>query len=147
MVLLYVWMGQNILLHSIHLSLSLSCTCSHSVCCFLRSPLSRRYSGPTLLEAIDAFQPANRAIVKPSRFIGTLFGRKLNAKVILLLAIYFLKLFSLFPVSDVNGEGRGVVARGRVLQGFIQVGDRSIVLQVGDAVVVSRLQHLQAPSS
>jgi elongation factor 1 alpha-like protein len=35
------------------------------------SPLSSWYHGPTLLEAIDAFQPANRAIEKPPRFIGT----------------------------------------------------------------------------
>jgi elongation factor 1 alpha-like protein len=33
--------------------------------------LSSWYEGPTLLEAIDAFQPANRVFEKPPRFIGT----------------------------------------------------------------------------
>lgn len=32
------------------------------------------------------------------------------------------------------------------MQGFIEVGDRLVVLPVGDLVTVSRLEHLQAPS-
>ncbi|KAG7370118.1 translation elongation factor EF-1 subunit alpha [Nitzschia inconspicua] len=76
------------------------------------------YKGPTLLEAVDSFMPANRSIEKPPRFI----------------------------VSDVYAEGRGVVTRGRVVQGYFEVGDRLVVLPVGDPVTVSRLEHLQAPS-
>jgi elongation factor 1 alpha-like protein len=49
-------------------------------------------------------------------------------------------------VSDVYAEGKGVVTRGRIVQGFIEVGDRLVVLPVGDLVTVSRLEHLQAPS-
>jgi elongation factor 1 alpha-like protein len=58
----------------------------------------------------------------------------------------FFFFFFCSTVSDVYGEGRSVVARGRVVQGFVQVGDRLMVLPVGDVVAVSRLEHLQAPS-
>ena len=51
-----------------------------------------------------------------------------------------------FVLSDVYAEGKGIVARGRVVQGFIQVGERLIVLPIGDAVAVSKLEHLQPPS-
>lgn len=80
--------------------------------------LQRWYNGPTLLEAIDDFQPANRQLEKPLRFI----------------------------VSDVYPEGKGVVARGRVVQGWVQVGDKLVVLPVGDVVSVQRVEHLQTPS-
>mmetsp|Transcript_57630 Transcript_57630/g.140771 ORF Transcript_57630/g.140771 Transcript_57630/m.140771 type:complete len:615 (-) Transcript_57630:520-2364(-) len=80
--------------------------------------LKEWYSGPTLLQAIDDFQPANRQLEKPLRFI----------------------------VNDVFPEGKGVVARGRVVQGFVQVGDKVVVLPVGDAVSVQKLEHLQPPS-
>lgn len=33
--------------------------------------LSKWYKGPTLLDAIDSFMPANRSVEKPPRFIGT----------------------------------------------------------------------------
>lgn len=36
--------------------------------------------------------------------------------------------------------------RGRVIQGFVEVGDQLVVLPVGDTVRVSKLEHLQAPS-
>ena len=80
--------------------------------------LKEWYSGPTLLQAIDDFQPANRQLEKPLRFI----------------------------VNDVFPEGKSVVARGRVVQGFVQVSDRVVVLPVGDAVSVQKLEHLQPPS-
>jgi elongation factor 1 alpha-like protein len=35
------------------------------------TPLTNWYQGPTLLEAMDAFQPAHRVIDQPLRFIGT----------------------------------------------------------------------------
>lgn len=43
-------------------------------------------------------------------------------------------------------EGKGVTTRGRVVQGFIEVGDKLVVLPVGDVVTVSKLDHLQPPS-
>jgi elongation factor 1 alpha-like protein len=49
-------------------------------------------------------------------------------------------------VTDVSAE-YGVVVRGRVVQGFVQVGDRLVVLPVGDVVAVSRLMHMQVPTS
>jgi elongation factor 1 alpha-like protein len=51
-----------------------------------------------------------------------------------------------FIVNDVIAEGKGVVTRGRVVQGFVEVGDKLVVLPVGDIVTVSKLEHLQAPS-
>lgn len=42
-------------------------------------------------------------------------------------------------------EGKGVVTRGRVAQGFVQVGDKVQVLPVGDLAVISRLEHLMPP--
>lgn len=51
-----------------------------------------------------------------------------------------------FIVTDVFSEGKGIVTRGRVIQGFIEVGDQLVVLPVGDVVRVSKLKHLQAPS-
>jgi len=82
------------------------------------SELSNWYKGPTLLEAINNFLPANRQIEKPLRFI----------------------------VTDVFAEGKGIVTRGRVIQGFVEVGDQLVVLPVGDIVRVSKLEHLQDPS-
>ena len=49
-------------------------------------------------------------------------------------------------VSDVFAEGKGIVVRCRVIQGFVEVGDQLVVLPVGDTVRVSKLEHLQAPS-
>jgi len=80
--------------------------------------LSKWYSGPTLLEAVNNFFPANRQIEKPLRFI----------------------------VTDVFAEGKGIVTRGRVIQGFVEVGDSLIVLPIGDVVKVSKLEHVQPPS-
>ena len=76
--------------------------------------LSSWYTGPTLLEAMDAFQPAQRQWDRPLRMV----------------------------VSDVYTEGgRGVTVQGRVAQGVVQVGDRLVVLPVGDEVTVSKLEH------
>jgi elongation factor 1 alpha-like protein len=47
----------------------------------------------------------------------------------------------------VFAEGKGVVARGRVMQGFLEAGERLIVLPIGDVVTVSKLEHLQPPST
>mmetsp|Transcript_6325 Transcript_6325/g.18025 ORF Transcript_6325/g.18025 Transcript_6325/m.18025 type:complete len:605 (+) Transcript_6325:305-2119(+) len=80
--------------------------------------LSQWYKGPTLLEAVNNFFPANRQVEKPPRFI----------------------------VTDVFAEGKGIVTRGRVIQGFVEVGDSLVVLPVGDIVKVSKLEHLQPPS-
>mmetsp|Transcript_19456 Transcript_19456/g.48475 ORF Transcript_19456/g.48475 Transcript_19456/m.48475 type:complete len:270 (+) Transcript_19456:570-1379(+) len=51
-----------------------------------------------------------------------------------------------FIVTDVFAEGKGIVLRGRVIQGFVEVGDQLVVLPVGDTVRISKLEHLQAPS-
>jgi elongation factor 1 alpha-like protein len=51
-----------------------------------------------------------------------------------------------FIVTDVYDQGKSVACRGRVVQGFVEVGDRLAVLPVGDFVSVSRLEHLQTPS-
>ena len=77
------------------------------------------YTGPTLLEAIDQFKPANRQLDKPFRFV----------------------------ITDMYAEGRGVVARGRVAQGFLQTGEKAIVLPIGDATTVAKIEHIQPPSS
>ena len=51
-----------------------------------------------------------------------------------------------FVLSDVYAEGRGVIARGRVVQGFMRVDERLCVYPIGDAATVSKLEHLQPPS-
>ena len=43
-------------------------------------------------------------------------------------------------------EGRGVIARGRVVQGYMRVDERLCVYPIGDAATVSKLEHLQPPS-
>lgn len=43
-------------------------------------------------------------------------------------------------------EGKGVIVRGRVVQGFLQVGERLVVLPIGDTTTVNKLEHLQPPS-
>jgi len=42
-------------------------------------------------------------------------------------------------------EGKGVITRGRIAQGFVQVGDKVQVLPLGDTAVISRLEHLVSP--
>mmetsp|Transcript_25484 Transcript_25484/g.75058 ORF Transcript_25484/g.75058 Transcript_25484/m.75058 type:complete len:398 (-) Transcript_25484:137-1330(-) len=75
--------------------------------------LKKWYDGPTLVEAIDAFQPAQRNFERPLRVI----------------------------VSDVYAEGKGVTARGRIPQGILCAGDKVVVLPIGDEAVVSRIDH------
>jgi elongation factor 1 alpha-like protein len=75
--------------------------------------LSKWYTGPTLLEAMDAFQPAQRQFDRPLRII----------------------------VSDVYSEGRGVTVKCRIAQGVVQVGDKLVVLPIGDEATVSKLEH------
>eukprot|EP00934_Nitzschia_sp_Nitz4_P003075 Nitzschia sp. Nitz4//scaffold473_size5632//469//2538//NITZ4_009212-RA/size5632-augustus-gene-0.1-mRNA-1//1//CDS//3329552700//3065//frame0 len=80
--------------------------------------LEKWYKGPTLLEAMDQFKPANRQYDKSLRFI----------------------------IVDMYAEGKGVMVRGRVAQGFVSVGDRIVLLPVGDVAGVGRLEHVQPPS-
>jgi elongation factor 1 alpha-like protein len=49
-------------------------------------------------------------------------------------------------LSDVYGEGKGVAARGKVVQGFLQTGEKLVLLPLGDIVTVAQLQHLHPPS-
>ena len=49
-------------------------------------------------------------------------------------------------MTDIYAEGKGVIARGRVVQGFLEVGERVVVLPIGDTAVVHKLEHLQPPS-
>jgi elongation factor 1 alpha-like protein len=51
-----------------------------------------------------------------------------------------------FIVTDVYEQGKYIACRGRVVQGFVEVGDRLVVLPVGDIVPIARLEHLQVPS-
>ena len=75
--------------------------------------LKEWYKGPTLLDAIDGFFPANRNIDKPMRII----------------------------VSDLFTEGKGITAKGRCIQGICSVGDQVIVLPVNDVATVGRIEH------
>jgi len=51
-----------------------------------------------------------------------------------------------FGISDLYAEGKGVVARGRIMQGFVEAGERLVVLPIGDVVTVNKLEHLQPPT-
>jgi len=75
--------------------------------------LAKWYRGPSLLEAIDSFQPAKRNIDKPLRFI----------------------------ITDMYQEGKGVTTRGRMAQGMVSVGDKVSILPVGDEATVARVEH------
>lgn len=77
------------------------------------------YDGPTLLDAIDGFFPANRKIEEPMRII----------------------------VSDLFPEGKGITAKGRCIQGICSVGDQVIVLPIGDVATVGRIEHGKAQSA
>jgi elongation factor 1 alpha-like protein len=65
------------------------------------------------MEAIDAFEPAKRELEKPFRFI----------------------------ISDVCPEGKHVLVQGRVVQGYIYVGDKCMVMPIGDEAIISRMDH------
>jgi elongation factor 1 alpha-like protein len=75
--------------------------------------LAQWYKGQTLLEAIDSFQPAKRNIEKPFRFI----------------------------ISDLYQEGKGVMVKGRVVQGVVSVGDKVSILPIGDVATVNRIDR------
>ena len=81
--------------------------------------LKEWYDGPTLLEAIDGFFPANRKIEEPMRII----------------------------VSDLFPEGKGITAKGRCVQGICSVGDQVLVLPVGDVATLGRIEHGKAQSA
>jgi elongation factor 1 alpha-like protein len=68
---------------------------------------------PTLMEALDLFQPPQRNINKPLRFI----------------------------TSDAYPEGKGVTVRGRVVQGYVRTGDSISVMPIGDVATVNRIEH------
>ncbi|EED93864.1 predicted protein [Thalassiosira pseudonana CCMP1335] len=70
--------------------------------------LKKWYNGPTLLEALDGLVPAKREFEKPLRLI----------------------------VTDMSSEGKNVTVCGRVVQGFVRMGDGVLVLPVGDAANV-----------
>jgi elongation factor 1 alpha-like protein len=78
--------------------------------------LKKWYKGPTLLEALDGFNPAKRGYEKPLRAI----------------------------VTDISSEGKNATVRGRVVQGFIQSGDNVVVLPVGDDATVVRVERGKA---
>jgi len=78
--------------------------------------LRQWYKGPTLIEALNSFTPVKREFEKPLRYI----------------------------VSDVSSEGKAVTVRGRIVQGFLKVGDRVVLLPVGDEVNVTRLEKGKA---
>ncbi|KAL7528501.1 hypothetical protein ACHAXR_004411 [Thalassiosira sp. AJA248-18] len=78
--------------------------------------LRKWYKGPTLVEALDGFTPAKREFEKPLRVI----------------------------VTDVSSEGKNVTVRGRVVQGFVRMGERVAVLPVGDEANVVRVERGKA---
>jgi elongation factor 1 alpha-like protein len=81
-----------------------------------RKALKKWYNGPTLVEALDGFVPAKREFEKPLRVI----------------------------VTDVSSEGKNVTVRGRVVQGFVRMGDSIVVLPVGDEANVVRVERGKA---
>ena len=52
-----------------------------------------------------------------------------------------------FIATDVYAEGRGVIVRGRVIQGFVTVGDTIVILPIGDEANVTRVEHTNALAS
>mmetsp|Transcript_437 Transcript_437/g.608 ORF Transcript_437/g.608 Transcript_437/m.608 type:complete len:734 (-) Transcript_437:86-2287(-) len=76
------------------------------------------YKGQTLVNAIDKFEPSKRNIEKPFRLV----------------------------VSDVYSEGKFVVAKGKVVQGLISMGDKIAVLPFGDEATVIRIEYGIPPS-
>jgi len=74
------------------------------------------YDGPTLIEALDSFNPPKREFEKPMRLI----------------------------VTDVSSEGKNVTVRGRVVQGFIRASDNVMVFPVGDEASVVRIERGKA---
>lgn len=78
-----------------------------------KSQLFNWYKGPSLIDAIDNFKPAQRNVDKPLRFVAT----------------------------DVFGEGKGMTVSGRVVQGTVKVGDIVVVYPIGDRAVVNNIDH------
>lgn len=75
--------------------------------------LRKWYKGPTLVEAMDSFNPAKREFEKSLRVI----------------------------VTDVSSEGKNVNVRGRVARGFVRMGEDVVVLPVGDEANVVRVER------
>jgi elongation factor 1 alpha-like protein len=72
------------------------------------------YRGSTLIDAMDNFIPAQRNVDKPLRIV----------------------------VNDVYTEGnKGVTVRCRVVQGVVQIGEKIVVLPIGDEATVSKIEH------
>ena len=47
-------------------------------------------------------------------------------------------------LSDVYAEGKGVAARGRVVQGFVKAGEKVVVLPIADEATISNIHHLHS---
>ena len=75
--------------------------------------LQKWYKGPTLVEAMDNFNPAKREFEKSLRVI----------------------------VTDVSSEGKNVNIRGRVARGFVRMGEDVVVLPVGDEANIVRVER------
>mmetsp|Transcript_27732 Transcript_27732/g.31695 ORF Transcript_27732/g.31695 Transcript_27732/m.31695 type:complete len:651 (-) Transcript_27732:152-2104(-) len=76
--------------------------------------LYKWYEGSTLLESMNNFQSAQRNVDKPLRIV----------------------------VNDVYTEwNKGVTIRCRVIQGIVQVGEKIVILPVGDEATVSKIDH------
>lgn len=74
--------------------------------------LASWYKGPTLVQAMNQLEPAKRQVDKPFRFI----------------------------ISDLFSD-KGVVVKGRVVQGMICVGDKVVILPVGDEATIKWIDH------
>jgi elongation factor 1 alpha-like protein len=82
------------------------------------------YKGPTLLQALDGFDPPvqqqQKLLEKPLRMI----------------------------LTDVLSEqGKGVAVRAKVAQGWLQSGDSLVVLPIGDETTITKLSSLQSNAS
>ncbi|CAM9622839.1 unnamed protein product [Chrysoparadoxa australica] len=75
-------------------------------------PLKQWYSGPTLLEAMDAFTQAPSGSMKPFRML----------------------------ITDVLPTGRGVIASGKVTQGRVRTGDKVFVMPLGEMAVATKVE-------
>mmetsp|Transcript_23226 Transcript_23226/g.35165 ORF Transcript_23226/g.35165 Transcript_23226/m.35165 type:complete len:685 (+) Transcript_23226:101-2155(+) len=72
------------------------------------------YKGSTLIEGMDNFLTAQRNVDKPLRVL----------------------------INDVYSEwNKGITLRCRIVQGVVQVGEKIVVLPIGDEGIVSKIEH------
>lgn len=119
--------------------------------------LQQWYKGPTLFQAIDAFQPVKQTSLGTYRkekgaakrnqsemwaISTTVFSltHSLTHALIICSADQPLRII----LSDVYAEGKGVAARGRVIQGFLEAGEKVVVLPIADEATVSNINHMHA---